>query len=395
MLRRCVEARPAILWAEILAIVFGGAAVALQIGKASVTLVSLSADFSLSVVATAMYLSCISLCAASGGWAFGFFAQKVGIRSSATIGLAIISLASAAGAAVQGFGGLMAVRIAEAVALLMFVAAAPAILREATRPGEEAVPFGLWAMWMPLGLAPAMLLGIFALEPLGWRSFHLICAVPPAIATLLMLIFVLPRQPVRATAPRRHDALPLHRSPEIVRLAICFGLFSSGFMTFAGFLPALANETMGLSLAASSMLGFWAVIFIIPGNLSPLAAERYALSRRKLLVGSLLTMAAMGIFIFSTSVPAGLRIAASLIFASAAGTAAGILWASIPALADETSIPAPAISALFFQSSAAGQLLGPLAAGALVQATGDWGSVAVLVASATALGALLPSRHAP
>ncbi|MCO5072225.1 MAG: MFS transporter [Rhizobiaceae bacterium] len=372
-------AAPGTAWPQVLTVVFGGTAVALQVGKASVTLTALSAAFSLSVVATASYLSCISVFAALTGWAFGSLAGRIGVRPAATVGLVIMGVASAAGAFVDDFASLMAVRLAEAVALLLFVAAAPAILREATKPGDEAAPFGLWAMWLPIGLAVGMLLGRYALEPFGWRVIHLICAVPPLSAAALMTLLVLPRRPVRHIPPPPEGGGSVMHSPEVLRMAICFGLFSVGYMTFAGFLPTLAVETMGLTLHGASMLGFWTAILVIPGNVTTVISTRIGLSHRWSLAAAFVTMAAAGTVVFLTALPTPLRIFASLVYAYAAGVAPGVLWAAIPALADATRLPAQKVSALFFQSSATGQVLGPLVAGGLVQVTGGWSVVSAVV----------------
>lgn len=369
-------------WPQVMSIVFGGTAVALQVGKASVTLTALSSDFSLNVVSAAAYLSCISVFAALTGWAFGAIAGWIGIRTAATLGLAMMGLASAAGAFVGGFAGLMTVRLAEAIALLMFVAAAPAILREATKPGEEAVPFGLWAMWLPIGLAVGMLLGRFALESFGWRVIHLLCAIPPLAAAVLMAVLVISRKPVRRTPASPKGGTSVLRSPEVLQMAICFGLFSCGYMTFAGFIPTLATETMQLSVDGAAALGFWTAILVIPGNLTTVLGTRIGLAHRQLLIIAFALMATAGAVVFLTPAPIAMRVVASFVYAYAAGIAPGVLWAAIPALADSTGLPAPKVSAFFFQSSAIGQVLGPLIAGSLVQTTGSWSAVSALVGGA-------------
>lgn len=374
---------PRTAWPQVLIVTFAGAAVALQIGKASITLTQISAEFSLGVVEAAAYISCISLFAALTGWAFGWFAGKLGIRATATLGLAIMGAASLLGAAATGFAWLMAVRLAEAFALLMVVAAGPAILREATRPGDEALPFGLWAMWMPIGLAAAMLLGRYGLEEWGWRGLHLLCATPPLLAAGLMALLVLNRPPVRHIAPvAQGDGRSVLGSPEVVRMAVCFGLFSVVYITFAGFVPTVAIETLGMTSAGAAVLGFWTSVLIIPGNLAGVVGGRFGWTRRRLLVASFALMSATGALFFMPAAADGLRIAGGLVFAFAAGIAPGVFWSSIPRLADTTGLPAARVSALFFQISATGQVAGPVAAGAMVQATGDWtGASAVVVAS--------------
>lgn len=383
------RAAPSVAWAEILVIVFGGAAVALQVGKASVTLPALRDDFGLSVVLAAAYLSCISLCAALGGATFGWIATRIGIRLTGTIGLALMALASALGAFATGFGPLMAVRLAEAVALLMVVTAMPAILREATVPGRDAVPFGLWAAWMPVGIAAGMVIGRYGLEPFGWRGVHLICALPPAVGALLMAVCVLNR-PARRMPPS--IALTQGRrlyTPEVLRMAACFGLYSVIYMTFAAFVPTVATESLGFPVATASALAFWAAILIIPGNLAIPLLERRGARRRGMLVWSYLAMMLLGAGFFYSGSPVSLRVICALMFAPAAGVAAAVFWASVPRLADATGTPAARISGLFFQVSAAGQFLGPIASGAMVRATGEWGGGALVTVAAGLLAIMI------
>jgi len=165
-------------WGVVLIATFGGASVAMQIGKVGVAMPLLRDEFRVGVLTASVYLSCISLLAALFGAMFGSFAFGIGVRRAAMAGLALMTAASAVGAVAPGLVVLMAGRIIEAMALPLVVTAMPAIVQAATGKNSGAITFGIWAGWLPIGLAMGMVLGFFVLDDLGWRGFFLLCALP-------------------------------------------------------------------------------------------------------------------------------------------------------------------------------------------------------------------------
>lgn len=392
-----MSAARGVAWAQVIAVVFGGVAAALQVGKASVTLPALIAEFDLSVVLAAAWLSCISLCAALGGVAFGWIGTRFGVRRIGTLGLALMGGAALAGAFAGSFGALMAARLAEALAMLMIVTTLPAVLREATLPEREALPFGLWAAWMPIGLAIGMLVGRYGLPGLGWRGVHVICAAVPLIGVALMLAFVVNRPALRPAPAARPAGAP-HWPPEVLHMAACFCAYSVVYMTFAAFVPTVAAESLGLAPGPAAALAFWAAVLIIPGNLGLPPLVRRGFGRQGILALSLAAMLLAAAGFFWEGAPLWLRIGSALAMAPTAGLAAAVLWSAIPLLADGTGMAAARVSGVFFQASATGQFLGPIAAGAMVRLGGDW-TGAVLVTGLAGLAGIglslwrLPDRR--
>lgn len=358
-------------WGAVLIATFGGASVAMQIGKVGVAMPQLRDEFAVGVLTASVYLSCISLLAALVGVMFGSFAFRIGVRRAAMAGLALMAAASAVGALAPGIVLLMAGRIIEAVALPLVVTALPAIVQAATGRNGAAITFGIWASWLPIGLAMGMLLGFFVLDDLGWRGFYLLCALPPLLALFLML--GVPRGPSRPSEVQKPGRPHLQGMDSQVRqMALVYCIFSASYLTFAGFLPSEAIEDLGFSAHHASILAAGAALIIVPANVATAFACYRGAGRRRLLGVSLTGMALFGTLFFSGSVPMQARLIGGTAFALCAGMAPAILWASIPRLSQSSSIPSAIISGIFYQASGIGQLVGPVLAGLAVEVAGAW-----------------------
>ncbi len=364
-------------WGIVLIATFGGASVAMQIGKVSVAMPLLRDEFAASVLTASVYLSCISLLAALFGAMFGSLAFGIGVRRAAMAGLALMAAASTIGALASGIVLLMAARIVEAVALPLVVTAMPAIVQAATGRNRGALTFAIWAGWLPIGLAMGMLLGFFVLDAFGWRGFFLLCAIPPLLALLMML--AVPRGLPRPSDVQKPRWRPLQDLDVSVRqMALVFCMFSASYLTFAGFLPSVAVDDFGFSARDAAMLAAWAALIIVPANVATAFACNRGVGRRRLLGASLIGMALFGTLFFSDSVPIQARLAGGIAFALCAGMAPAIFWATIPGLSESSGAPSAVISGIFYQASGIGQLFGPILAGLAVGLAGAWYAAAVV-----------------
>ena len=358
-------------WGIVLIATFAGASVAMQIGKVGVAMPLLREEFAAGVLTASVYLSCISLLAALFGAMFGSFAFDVGVRRAGMAGLFLMAAASAIGAMAPGVVILMTARIIEAVALPLVVTAMPAIVQAATGRNMAAITFGIWAGWLPIGLAMGMVLGFFVLDDLGWRGFYLLCALPPLLALILMLAVPrgLPRT-LEVQKPKRRHLQGL--DTPVLQMALVYCMFSASYLTFAGFLPSVAVDDFGFSARNASMLAAWAALLIVPANVATAFACSRGIGRRRLLGASLIGMALFGALFFNGGVPMQARLAAGIAFALCAGMAPAIFWASIPRLSESSGAPSAVISGIFYQASGVGQLVGPVLAGLAVEMAGAW-----------------------
>lgn len=358
-------------WGIVLIATFAGASVAMQIGKVGVAMPLLRDEFTAGVLTASVYLSCISLVAAFFGAMFGSVAFGIGAGRAGMAGLALMAAASALAAMAPGVALLMAARIIEAVALPLVVTAMPAIVQAATGTNKGAITFGIWAGWLPIGLAMGMVLGYVVLDDFGWRGFYLLCTVPPLIALLLMLFVPreLPR-PLQRQRPKRRHLQGL--DTPVRQMALVYCMFSASYLTFAGFLPSVAVDDFGFSARNASMLAAWAALIIVPANLATAFACTRGVGQRRLLGASLIGMAIFGTLFFNGGIPMQARLVGGIAFALCAGMAPAIFWASIPRLSETSGAPSAVISGIFYQASGIGQLFGPVLAGHAVEITGAW-----------------------
>ena len=180
-------------------VLLAGVCAALHVGKLPPAITALQQALGLTLVQAGFLLSLVQLAGMSAGCAFGALADGLGLRRSMAWGLAILALASAAGAMVDGVLPLLVLRAFEGLGFLLAVLPGPGLLRRLVAPQRVSLVLGLWGTYMPLGTALALLAGPVWIDALGWRSWwlamagasaamawwltHAIPALPPATAS--------------------------------------------------------------------------------------------------------------------------------------------------------------------------------------------------------------------
>ena len=144
-----------------LAVVAGGVAAALHIGKLPPAVPALQASLGIGLVQAGFLLSLVQVAGMSLGLSVGLMADAIGLRRSMLGGLALLALASAAGGGVgawiddpaQAFAWLLALRAIEGVGFLLAVMPGPGLIRAVAPVGADKAAIGLWGAYMPLGVA--------------------------------------------------------------------------------------------------------------------------------------------------------------------------------------------------------------------------------------------------
>lgn len=376
-------------WPVVLAALGGGVAASMQIGKASAVMPLLRAEFGASLTAVSSYLAVISLGAALLGLRIGLAAQGFGALRAGVAGLAILSIAGFVGASASVWQVLFATRLAEAAGLALVVASMPALIQSACDPARRVLVMGIWAAWLPLGIALAMFLSVPLVGSIGWRALYVSAALLPlaAIAALLLSRPSGP-EPVAATV-----AMPLSRlPPALLRIAVVFSLFSAIYLTFAGFLPSVAEAGLGLSLENAAILSGSVSLLIVLGNFLATLLLVRGVSSSALLVMAFAIMGVSATLFLLDDLPAWLRFLAGASFNLAAGVAPGVLWSFVPVLSRMLGLGASLISGVFYQAAGMGQVLGPSLAGVMVDATGNWLACLAVILPCALLAIWLSSR---
>jgi MFS family permease len=364
-----IATEPKTHWVTVWLATLAGLAVALQVGKAAATLPLIRAEFSSGLTLLAIYIAAISVVAATVGLGFGGLSRRIGVRRAGVAGLVIVAIGSAGGAMAESVAMLLITRLLEAVGFALTVTAMPAFIQTATRPSDRSVALGIWATWLPAGIAVMMAVAYFFMADIGWRGLFWFAAFVPALTAGLMLVRTAPT-PAVPTGPIGPGLVHLMRRNVILTTAI-FIAFSSSNIIIMAFLPTILVDNFAMSSSAATGISFLgSVVLILVNVLAGWILKRGLDGRRLYLVAFLGMLVLAGILLISPF-PVPVRLAAAVGFSFCAGFPPAIVWISIPVLARQPE-EVPLLSGLFFQGAGVGQIIGPVLAGWVVDTGNGW-----------------------
>lgn len=372
-------------WRIVLTVTFGGAAAAMQIGKAAACLPLIRAEFGADVSFLALYISLISIVAAVVGFGFGVVTSRIGTRRSASLGLGLLTAASLASTLTESAGTLLALRLIEAFAFTFCSTSMPVLIRGGAGSTRQSLALGIWACWVPIGVAMAMGISALWLETLGWRGIYTLCALPPLLA-LAALWAVVPRPRVRPVTARP-DLRGVLR-PEVRLMAIAFAAFSSSYMIFVAFLPTILVDTMARSVGAASVVTLLSMLCLVPTSVLTGQLLDRGVSPTLLMATTFAVLALSPVLILLPGLHEAWRYAAILGFGAAAGVPPSVAWSSVGRLSrgpDE----APVLSGILYQGAGFGQIAGPISAGLAYDVMHSWWAAVWSIMAFSGLGVIL------
>jgi len=375
-------------WPAVLLAVGAGVAAAFQVGKAPIALPFIRAELGLDLSAASWIISMLALMGAVAGGAMGSVVTRLGPRRLLPAALALIALGSLVGGLASTQAILLASRVAEGVGLTVVVIAAPALITVATRPEDRHTAFGLWACFMPFGMAVSMMAAPM-LPLIGWRGLWLGMAGFLAFYAILAWL----RLPAAAghggETPSRlwHDLRRTVSAPGPVLLALIFACYTTAYIALTGFLPTLLIERMGVTPGQAGMMTAAVAAANILGNLATGPLLRRGIPRWIPIILANLTIAGSACGIFLPATPAPLAYALCLVFSAVGGLLPGCVLGGAPPYAPDPRL-VPVTLGLIMQGSNIGQVTGPALVGAAVAGWG-WAAAAPLLAGITLMGAVL------
>lgn len=372
-------------WWVVVLVVAAGIAASLQIGKAAIAIPLLQAETGRDLAVLGWVSSIFAVLGLFGGVPVGALATRFGDRRILLLGLSLLVVGSALGAATSGFGLLLACRVVEGSGFLMVSVSGPALLRRCVGERDREIAMALWSCFMPAGMALAMLLGpLFG----GWRAIWLGGAAFALIAGIAVAMRV-PRSTAGAAISWRQlaiDAGGMFRTRGPLLLALCFALYAMMFFAVLSFLPVLLIERMHSSLALAGGLSGLATAGNIVGNLIAGVLLARGVSRFTVLAGASFAMGVAAVFVFLPLLPPAGAFLAGILFATAGGFVPATLLSTAAALAPRPNL-VPASIGLLMQGSNLGQVLGPAVVGLVISGIG-WTGAAALVAVLALLAVL-------
>ena len=374
---RRAEACARTRWTIVALAVIAGIAVGFAVGKVPPAMAVISTDFGLDKV-TAGWLASIFFAFGAGfGVLTGMAGGRVGARNLLLTGLLILGLASLVGAGAAGGGMLLAMRVVEGVGFAAIVSAAPKLIFDAATPKDRDLALGIWSTYMPAGMAIAMVVTSFLIEPLGWRGIWLVSAGSGLVIAILAFAGTMrsrwPEQPQTDTnvafdwggtrATLASGALWLYSG--------AFILFTVQWFAIAAWMPTFLTETQGRMATAAALFSALVVATNVAGNLIGAWLLYRGVPRWLLLAEAYLTMGATGALIFAGFIPDALKIPLAIIFSTGSGVLPAAAFSGAAVHAPKPGLIAMA-SGLIAQGAAIGMLLGPPLMAVVVGSLGSW-----------------------
>ena len=377
-----------------LLVILAGVVAALHIGKLPPAIPVLREALGLTLVQAGFLLSLVQLAGMTVGVVFGIVADGLGSRRSMTLGLALLSCASALGGFTHDVAPLMLLRAAEGFGFLLVVLPAPGLVRSLVEPRRASAMMGWWGAYMPLATALALLVGPLAIAAIGWRGWWWALAVLSA-AMAMWLWHAVPANAasVVAAAPsswllrlRQTLAVP---GPWLV--AVSFAMYSGQWLAVIGFLPSIYVQS-GIAGSAAGVLTAAVAAVNMAGNIGSGRLLQRGVAPARLLRIGFTTMALAAVATFAGSGDAGLspalRYAAVLLFSSVGGLIPATLFALAVQLAPNEGTLSTTVGWVQ-QWSAFGQFAGPPLVAVVASTRGDWQWTWTVTGACSIVGLLL------
>ena len=387
-------------WRAVLAAVFCGVAVAMNVGKVPIAMGPLRDELGLSLVAAGWVSSMINSLAVTTGVLFGLLGDRVGAFRLCFAGL-LVSAAGCLGAIFAGSAAmLLASRLAEGAGMVSVAVSAPALLSAASNIHDRRFALGIWSAYLPAGVGLAMLLASLAIPLGGWRGLWML-TLSAILLAALAIRRLRPAYRLAAPSAAEHDLVAEARQallqPEPWLLALAMSCWTIQHYALIIWLPTFLKEQRGLPTATVSLLSCAMVLVNVPGNLLGGSLLQRHFRRGDLIVFANLVTGLCGAGIFLDVLPDIARYGLCLALSFTGGLVpASVLSAS--ASFAQTPRQIGTLQGLFMQFGNLGPFVGPPLIAMLVAASGAWRDALIVTGGAailgTAFGFLIRRREA-
>jgi len=382
-------------WRAVLAAALCGLAVAVNVGKVPIAMVSLRAEFGLSLVAAGWVSSMINMLAVGTGVLFGLLGDRVGALRLCYAGLGASILGGLLGLAAGSETALLVSRFLEGAGVVAVAVSAPVLLSSATVPSDRRFALGIWSSYLPAGVGLVMLLAPLAMPLGGWRGIWVLSLLILVLAALgirrSQASYDLPQVPAAtsgAAGSPWQTARQALAQPAPWLLAFAMGSWTLQHYALIIWLPTFLTEQRSLGMLATSLLSCLVVLVNVPGNLLGGSLLQRNFKRGNLIACASLVSGLAGAGIFLDLLPDLLRYALCLLLSFVGGLIPASVLSASAHLA-KTPKQIGTLQGLFMQVGNMGPFVGPPLIASLVAASGLWRDALWVTGSAAACGILL------
>lgn len=383
--------------------VAAGIMVGFAVGKVPPAMAVISLEFGLDKV-TAGWLASIFFAFGAGFSVLtGMTGGRFGERNLLLIGLLILTLVGAIGAASPGGAMLLVLRVIEGIGFAAITVAVPKLVVDATGPHDRDLALGIWSTYMPTGMALAMVVTPFLLDPIGWRGVWLVGA--GAVLVVALLAFAGTTRRRWADQPRRDPAAGFDWAGARATLprgalwlyAGAFVLFTVQWFAIAAWLPTFLTETQGRSALAAALFSALVVGTNAIGNMMGAWLLHRGASRWSLVVSANAIMGVTAALTLAAFIPEDAKIPLAILFSMGSGVLPAAAFSGAAIHAPKPQLIAMA-SGFIVQGAAIGMLAGPPLMAVVVGGLGGWEAawwtmlICPAIGVATAFGILARER---
>ena len=370
-------------WIIVGVMIASGVAASLHVGKVPPALPALREELDLGLVTAGWIASIFNLIGATLGIASGFAADRLGARRVLAAGLLFLVAGSIWGAAVESGAALLASRVLSGLGLVTVAVAAPRIIVSVATPRDHGLALGAWSIYMPTGMAIAMLSAPFVMPGTGWRGLWLLLAGLTAV--VLAIVLASTRSVSAHPSSRGRISAQALRRPGPWLLAAGFACYTVQFFAVVTWMPTFLVESVGTTGEAAALAGALVVAANVIGCLAGAWLLHRGTARWKLLAITFLVMAPCGAGAFSAMVPPMLKIALAVIFSAVGGLLPAAILAGTAAHAP-TRDHVATVNGFVVQGSHVGVVVGPPVFALFVTSFGTWEQGWVLFAALGMVG---------
>jgi MFS family permease len=384
-------------WSVVLIVLLGGIVAAVHVGKVPPALPALREALGLGLVEAGFVVSAFNILSMTLGLLTGVLADRLGRRRLVLLGLLSLAAGGVIGALGDGVTLLLGSRVLEGMGFMAVSVASPPLVIAAAPEGERGRALALWSMFMPAGMALAMVAAPVVMAAVGWRGLWLGVAVL-ALATAVAVARATRDLPTTHAAPAGPPWRVLGETlgrPRLLLLAAVFGAYVFQWMAVMVWLPTFLPAALGVTAATAALMTAGVVLANVPGNYMGGWMLHRGVSVRVLVPAVAATMALCALGLFTEVLPGPARFVVVVAFSMAGGMIPAVLFASAPVHAPSPGHLA-ASNGLLMQGSNIGQFLGPpIVAAAVAGAGGAWAGALGPVLVAAGLTALAGALSGP
>jgi MFS family permease len=284
-------------------------------------------------------------------------------------------------------------RVIEGLGMSFMIVVAPATIAVLFPADKRGTPMGIWATWVPLGSTITFVVAPVLVVRWNWQAVWWFGCLFAAAGWVLYYFFIKPAPDQSAWTGSStglegvtgRDLAPVLRNRDLWLMSFLFCCFNLAFIAFVTWTPTFLNAIRGISLARASLLMSMLTVSTVV-SLPISGWISYRVGSRKLVCATpmILLMILWPLAFFASEggfLP--LVIAMGLI---GGFVPTGVFSAGVETVGDER-LAGMAMAAIQVGQNA-GMLMGPLAFGWIVEATGGWQIPFWMLVPTCAVGAI-------